>query len=507
VCVCVAQGCGADTRSPDAQRVGGRDAVPSGGATHGQAVRGRVRVRGRRAGQCGRSGRGGCGGVVGFPGRGRGGQLGDGGQKLDGTTPVWRRRRRRRRRRRAAPGDGVAAGAEPQRLRDRQRAERVQRQSADGRPVPAGRRRRGDHRGGQQQVGQQRRRYRFAQVAAGVQQLRPVADHQRRDDRPHAAAAPQLALPAPALQPAGAGVPGRRERFVVAVVAAVRQHAVPRQHVGQPVRGLAAQKETATATAAAPAQQAEQQQIRRQAARAVAVGVVGENGRRRRTDVVPPPQDRGRRVAVALRSAVHRHTRVERHHGHRVHQLGHPAAVVRNQHRPRQEQLAVSAVRGGRARPGGPGGRQHAVRLDPAGQAVLLPGRARPVRRRAVRATVRRRLPDHVLRLRRFRARFRRRGRHHGRHNGRHAGRGAAVVVVRHIAVLQRSRATHRAARGRLHIRDDRLVPAGVSRHGRHTAVRRLHVAGDSVPQEEPSPPLTGVEVATHVLYDNITYI
>jgi len=96
-----------------------------------------------------------------------------------------------------------------------------------------------------------------------------------------------------------------------------------------------------------------------------------------------------------------------------------------------------------------------------------------------------------VFRVRRVRARFRRRGRHHGRYNGRHAGRGAAIVVVRHIAVLQRARPTHRAARGRLHIRDDRFVQAGVPRHGRHIAVRRLHVAGDSVPQEEPSSPLT----------------
>lgn len=49
------QGRGADTRGAHAQRVGGRVAVPPGGAAHGQTVRGRRRVlrrvRGRRAGQ------------------------------------------------------------------------------------------------------------------------------------------------------------------------------------------------------------------------------------------------------------------------------------------------------------------------------------------------------------------------------------------------------------------------------------------------------------------------
>lgn len=54
MCVRV-QGRGADTRGAHAQRLGGRVAVPPGGAAHGQAVRGRRRVlrrvRGRRAGQ------------------------------------------------------------------------------------------------------------------------------------------------------------------------------------------------------------------------------------------------------------------------------------------------------------------------------------------------------------------------------------------------------------------------------------------------------------------------
>jgi len=83
--VCVVQGCGADTRSPYAQRVGGRDAVPSGRAAHGQAVRGRVRVRGRRAGQWWRSR---CSGdVVSFPGRDRG-KFSGRRQEFDRTAPV-----------------------------------------------------------------------------------------------------------------------------------------------------------------------------------------------------------------------------------------------------------------------------------------------------------------------------------------------------------------------------------------------------------------------------------
>lgn len=259
---------------------------------------------------------------------------------------------------------------------------------------------------------------------------------------------------------------------VVAVLAAVRQHAVPRQHVGQPVRGVAAQ------TAEARPQPARARRPRAAGQGRVVAATVG-------AAAVVAPQDGGRRATAAPRPAVHRHTRVERDHGHRVHELGHTAAVVRHQRGPRQEQLAVPAVRGGRARPGGPRGRQHAVRLDPAGQTVLLPDRAGAVRRVAVRATVCQRLHDHVLRVCRVRPRLRRRGRHHGRHHGRHAGRGAAVLVVRHLAVLQRAHATHRAARGRLHIRNDRLVRARVPRHGRHTAVRRLGVADHAVPQEE----------------------
>lgn len=420
--VCVVQGGGADTGSTHAQRVGGRVAVPSGGAAHGQAVRGRVRLRGRRAGQLRRSGRG----VRHNVGGGRGGRGepaqrrdGDRWQESDGTAELRRDGRRRRRRRRRT-GDGVAVGAEPQRLCDRQRAERVQCEGARGRSVPVVRQRRHGDRVGELQGGAGRGR--LAQV--GVQQLQPVADDRRRRERPPAPPGAHVH------RDGGRPVQGQR---VVAVVAAVRQYAVPRQHASQPVRGVAAQ-----AASSAAATQAEA----RAGAAAAAVGA----------GWLVAPQDRGRGAAAAVRPAVHRHTRVERHHGHRVHQLGHSAAVVRHQHRPRQEQFAVPVVRGGRAGPGRPHRRQHAVRLDPAGQAVLLPERPGAVRRRALRAPVRRRLPDHVLRVRRVRPGLRRRGWHHGRHHGRHARRGAAILVLRHLAVLQRAHAAHRTTRGRLHI-------------------------------------------------------
>jgi len=173
----VTQGGGADTWSPYAQRV----------VAHGQAVSGNLRVLGRRAGQRWRNG---CGGDVSLAVTAVTSVAG-----CKGLTELHR-----------CGGDddddGVAASAEPQRLRDRQLAERVQRQGAGGPQVPAGWWRRGDHRVGQHQVDGAfaGRRFLFAEVPAGVQQLRPVADRQRRCRRQHAAAALQSALPAPALQ-------------------------------------------------------------------------------------------------------------------------------------------------------------------------------------------------------------------------------------------------------------------------------------------------------------------